>query len=1042
MTIDTDFLASFASSLVASKSQVSEGLNLTLELESPLSMLPLLLAIRRLQDKTDVALKELHFVHFARFLPTRGNTALLVITEFDGDLEPYVMDFAASISEVFSAILAFVKDHPPLPVYQHPQEFWAFIKKNNKVFGGLIDPWPLYSSYRSKTVIDIIGPRADLPPPYVDAKPLPIHFADVQGNILRGYHAKFARHFALKIVDTNKARLFLAATLSGDEGVMPQVTPATDWGSSKPSYFFNLGMTADGLRMLGVTDDALALFPAAFQEGPAAKRRAEKNGDFDISAPDNWVLGQPGQPVHMLASLYANNTGVLDAFSAKLQANRTLTGIQEIYTHDTAALPDDRVYFDYKDGMGQPRIAGVTNPAGTPDMQPQAGVGQFLLGTDFTNVYGGASIGNMPVELAQNGSFVAVRILKQDVAGFEKVLADESARYGIDPELVAAKLVGRWRNGDPLVLQPTMPPNFPTPSIAAANSNNFDYAPTVANPGSVNDFVGNVCPVGAHIRRMNPRAGMVAGIPYSRRIVRRGMPYSKDLPADAANPGGPTTEKGLFGMFMCADLERQFEFLMQTWANGDIAASGIRGTQDPVIGSQSMGGDFRSPVQGSPDRVFKLPRLVETRGSLYLFMPGLSALRRLAGLTTSSTQSQGLGFFSATNAAPASSFDPDAFDPTDPAFHADPYPFYALFRKYAPVHFVGKGYNSYWVFNHQLVTEVCETPDVFLKRPRAENKDGRGLFFMDPPRHQQIRTMLDPVFSQAITSAANSAAAIGDQAVNDITTGGASFELISSFAKRVPRDVFMTMFGIPQGKWADVDGWGDTILMNRDVTLPIWRRLKALLANTALQSYMKSLRSGCPAGPASGLMCMMKDRLEPAGMSADEVASTGHDFGLGGYLSTQFLIATGVYNLLRDGGTAMHQLRADLSLIPNAIAEMLRFDAPFQMADRFAAKACTLGGVAIPEGAQVVVVYGSANRDEKVFKDPDTFDITRTPSALSYGFGHGEHYCIGAPLVDIVAPIALGKLLAAFPNLAMADQQLDWLTDPYFRSLVQLRLSY
>ena len=1042
MNFDTEQLAAFAASFAARKNQVSSGLNLSLELENPLEMLLVFAAIRVLQNKTDVALKELHFVHFARFLPTRGNTALLVITEFDGDLEPYVMDFAASISEVFSAILIFVKEHPPLPVYKHPQEFWAFIQKNNKVFGGLIDPWPLYSSYPSKTVIDITGPRADLPPPYVDAKVLPIHFADVQGNILRGYHAKFARHFALQILDADKARLFLAATLNGNEVVMPQVTPATDWGSNKPSYFFNMGMTADGLRVLGVTDDTLTLFPSAFQEGPAAKRRAEKNGDFGASAPDQWVLGQPGQPIHLLASLYANDTGVLDAFSAKLRANRTLTAIQEIYTHDAAALPDDRVYFDYKDGMGQPRIAGVTDPAGMPDMQPQAGVGQFLLGTDFTNVYGGASIGNMPVELAQNGSFVAVRILKQDVAGFEKVLAVESARHGIDPELVAAKLVGHWRNGDPLVLQPTKPATFPTPSIAAANSNKFDYAPTVSNPGSVNDFVGNVCPVGAHIRRMNPRAGMVAGIPYSRRIVRRGMPYSKDLPADASNPGAPTTEKGLFGMFMCADLERQFEFLMQTWANGDIAASGIRGTQDPIIGSQSMGGDFRVPVPGSPDRVFKLPRLVETRGSLYLFMPGLSALRRLAGLTTSSTQDERLGFISATGAAPVSSFDPDAFDPIDPAFHADPYPFYALFRKFAPVHFIGKPYNSYWVFSHQLVTEVCQTPDVFYKRPKDEKKDGRGLFFMDPPRHQQIRTMLDPVFSDAIASASQSAITIADQAVLDITAGGMPFELVASFAKRVPRDVFMTMFGIPPNRWSDVDGWGDTILMNRDVALPILRRLKALLANTELQSYMKSLRSGCPAGPAPGLMCMMKERLEPAGMSSDEVASTGHDFGLGGYLSAQFLIATGVYNLLRDGGAAMQQLRANLALIPNAIAEMLRFDAPFQMADRFAAKACTLGGVAIPEGAQVVVVYGSANRDEKVFKDPDTFDITRKRSALNYGFGHGEHYCIGAPLVDIVAPIALGKLLAAFPNLAMADQQLEWLTDPYFRSLVQLRLSY
>jgi len=1025
-------LADFTLTL-AQRAQVSRGLNLSLELKSPLLMPPLLLAIQAVQKRTFEALQELHFVHFARFLPTRDNQFLLVVTEFDGDLEPYVMDFAASISDVFSAILMFVKDAPPLPVHEHPDEFWAFIQKNNKVLG--IDPWPVYSSYPQKTVLDINGPRADLPPPVADARPHAIRLDDVQGNILRGYRAQVARHFALRIRDVKQARLFLAATLEGDDTVAPQLTNAIDWGGARPAYFLNIGVTASGLSALKVPDEELALFPAAFLQGPADSNRAARNGDIDASAPSQWILGAPGSHEHLFVSLYADSADVLNTRTAQLRAMWRTGGIDELFSQDAQSM-GEAVHFGYRDSIAQPRIAGVSGS--WPDMQPEVDVGEFLLGRDFTNIFGNSSLGKVPESLGQNGSFAAIRILQQDVDGFERMLETEADKYGIDKEEVAAKLMGRWRNGDALPLVPTKPADYPKNATTEENLNNFDYAPTQSHPDVSNDFHGKVCPVGAHVRRMNPRAGLVAGKPYSRRIIRRGMPYT-------VSRNGAPAEKGLMGVFICANLERQFEFLMSTWANGDIAASGIQNTQDPIIGAQTLSGKFVAPVDGDAPRVFSLERLVNTRGSLYVFMPGFAALRRLAGL-----DAQGLGDDEppAAGSSPQAwttlpdtltAFDPDTFDPKDPAFLRNPYPYYAQFRKLAPVHYI-KRHDAYWVFSHDLVTQVCNDTATFLKEP-AGSKDERGLFFMDPPRHTTIRPMLDALFAKAIASASANAATESDLALKDMLAGGATADIVSAYAKRVPRNVFMMLFGVPSAKVLDVDHWADTMLRYVDRTLPVLDRLKALRAMMEIDWYLSTLMSGCPMG-APGLMCLMTNDGQAQGMTRGEVKLTGRDFTLGGYLSTQFLIATGLYNLLRDGAAPMQALRADMALLPNAIAEMLRFDAPFQMADRFAATDTVLGSVSIPKDSRVVAVYGSANRDETVFANADVFDITRAPSAKSYGLGHGIHTCIGAPLVEKVMPIALTQIISGLPRLRLTSDVPQWLTDPYYRSFDSLRMAF
>jgi deferrochelatase/peroxidase EfeB len=464
-----------------------------------------------------------------------------------------------------------------------------------------------------------------------------LDLADIQGNLLRGYRSANARHFALEVRDRAEGAAFVSGLVSGDEKQSPQVTTAEVW-DAKPRYQLNVGLTFAGLRKLGVPDGVLGDFPVEFQQGPAVRAGLADSdypggvglGDVGESAPAHWILGGPTTPVvHMMLSLYTDEHRHrrIDDLTATLRALFAAHDLTEISAHDASALPDRTVHFGYRDGIAQPQIEGGHGRF-RPDMQPKAPTGDFLLGRDYANAYGGNYIGNLPPELADNATYGAFRILRQDVQAFERFL-DEGERWQLDRELVAAKLLGRWRHGVPLTLAPdgaqTAPP------ITGDQLNEFDYAPGPGHTTFYDDVDGRRCPIGSHIRRLNPRCSLVMGKPHSRRLVRRGMPYGP--PYDPANPDDGV-ERGLVGLFVCGDLGMQYEFILRVWANEDIATHGLRGTRDPLIGVQpEIGGQFVVRTDDSRDPIVMtgLPRLVQTRGSVYVLIPGIGGLRHIAG---------------------------------------------------------------------------------------------------------------------------------------------------------------------------------------------------------------------------------------------------------------------------------------------------------------------------------------------------------------------------------------------------------------------------
>jgi Dyp-type peroxidase family len=458
------------------------------------------------------------------------------------------------------------------------------------------------------------------------AAPLPVapqpelELAEIQGIVLRSYRMARMRALALRVEDVTRIRTFLRA-LAGGTSPLLRIQNAEPW-AEKPKSCINIGITADGLRAFGLPDAVLQSFPPEFLEGPL--KRAGMLGDTGHNDPSTWMKPFASENVHILLFVSAESQDLLEAITK--QVSEQLARAATMWTCPDGVLPPDhRAHFGYVDGISQPRVAGVpgqkVSDPGNPEFSdpiPLVPPGAFVLGQPSQHpglTYPMPS----PAELGKNGSFAALRILEQDCHAFEQYLDQQAAATGLDRERIAAKLCGRWRTGVPMALSPD---DGSPAAVPLAKWNEFDYSD---DPG------GRKCPLGSHIRRNNPRATSVAGNGGEmHRIMRRGLPYGP--PYDPANPND-NHARGLLGLFICASLRDQFEFLMKEWVNdGDFV--GLGADRDPILGNQpSEGGRFRIPNEGKPQTSLRnLPSFVTTRAGAYCFLPSVTALRYLAAV--------------------------------------------------------------------------------------------------------------------------------------------------------------------------------------------------------------------------------------------------------------------------------------------------------------------------------------------------------------------------------------------------------------------------
>ncbi len=470
----------------------------------------------------------------------------------------------------------------------------------------------------------------------------PLDPADIQGNILRGYHKPVVRHLVLGVRDPAAARQWLADATGGDAAVAPQVTTAERW-AEPPNWCLNVGLTHAGLAALSVPDVVLDSFPEEFRQGMAA--RAVKLGDTGPSHPDTWKPEwRDPAAVHLVVSVHADEEGHLDQPCNHVLGAARGTAFAPLAQLDGRSFPDGVVHFGYVDGIAQPRLAGVPpdDTSARPDRQPEVELGAVLLGHP-TPVEGVRWEVPQPDVVGHNGCFSAFRVLEQQVEAFEQFLDDQADRllaartdvhllpadveHAWDPpvtrrqavrEVLAAKLLGRWRNGVPLVRSPTTP--TPQPPIGPDDRNDFGFA---------EDPDGLACPISSHIRRCNPRDARIVqrNANHSRRLVRRGIPYGPQYA-----PGQPPAERGLLGVFLCASLVSQFEAVQYDWINLGLSDPRVTATNDPVVGNNDPTFSVvRIPTAAGPIEIRGFGRFVHTRGGAYLFLPSLRALRHLGG---------------------------------------------------------------------------------------------------------------------------------------------------------------------------------------------------------------------------------------------------------------------------------------------------------------------------------------------------------------------------------------------------------------------------
>jgi Dyp-type peroxidase family len=383
----------------------------------------------------------------------------------------------------------------------------------------------------------------------------------------------------------------------------------------KEKRWVTVAFTWNGLRALGVDEASLDTFPEEFKQGMVA--RASILGDTGENHPYNWVDGLARPDLHAIAVLFARDAE--ERGRCNMEHDNFLArsdGVEVLSTLELEATPPfdyAHDHFGYRDRLSQPVIEG-TGETPTPGSGGPLKAGEFILG--YADEYGLPGKLPQPEILSRNGSYMAYRRLQEHVGRFREFLRENAATPN-DQELLAAKLMGRWRSGAPLVLAPDR--DDPALGADLQRNNDFNYKQM--------DPLGYAVPLGAHARRMNPRD--TAANVNRRRMIRRGATYGPHLPEDAPEDG---VERGIAAFIICASLVRQFEFAQNVWAN-DPNFHELGNEHDPIIGAQDGTLDFKIPKRPIRKKIVGLPAFTTLRGGAYFFLPGLKALRYLASLT-------------------------------------------------------------------------------------------------------------------------------------------------------------------------------------------------------------------------------------------------------------------------------------------------------------------------------------------------------------------------------------------------------------------------
>ncbi|WP_410641686.1 cytochrome P450 [Amycolatopsis sp. lyj-346] len=392
------------------------------------------------------------------------------------------------------------------------------------------------------------------------------------------------------------------------------------------------------------------------------------------------------------------------------------------------------------------------------------------------------------------------------------------------------------------------------------------------------------------------------------------------------------------------------------------------------------------------------------------------------------------------------------FDPRDPAVRLDPYPVYRRLRETDPVHRSDFGF---WVLSRYAdVDAVLRAPGVSSEFYRSRSWAGRRggpdsplvtsvrswMLMLDGPAHRRIRAVIGKVFTRAAVDRLRPRVAAETNRLLD-AVGEGTTDLIASLALPLPVTVTCDLLGLPTENRDRFRSWTEQISRVIDPAITVEDAAELNRAETEFREYVTGELDRRRAEPRDDILSLL------AHAESDGVRLTDHEIianvlflFVAGHETTVNLIGNGLLALLRHPDE-LDRLRADPGLIPGAMDELTRYDAPVQIVSRLLDEQVTLDDAVLPAGSKAMLLFGAACRDPRRYPDPDRLDVTRPP-VKNLAFSGGPHYCLGAALGKMEAATVFRELLARYRSIELvAEEQLRWRPNVSFRGLERLPLS-